>query len=59
MSTILKTAVRTLDESFSKLLDSDTNAEHITKAMRTDSPIAPGPDLVCGKWPPMKTTSQI
>jgi phenylpropionate dioxygenase-like ring-hydroxylating dioxygenase large terminal subunit len=46
MSTILKTAVRTLDESFSKLLDSDTNAEHITQAMRTDSPIAPGPDLV-------------
>ena len=46
MATVLKTGVRTMDESFAKLLDRDTNSAHVTQAMRTDSPIEPGPALV-------------
>jgi phenylpropionate dioxygenase-like ring-hydroxylating dioxygenase large terminal subunit len=38
--------VRTMDDSFAELLDSDTNAAHVHAAMRTDSPIDPGPALV-------------
>ena len=46
MATVLKTGVRTMDESFAKLLDRDTNSDHVTPAMHTDSPIEPGPALV-------------
>ncbi|MDH3645087.1 MAG: aromatic ring-hydroxylating dioxygenase subunit alpha, partial [Gammaproteobacteria bacterium] len=46
MATVMKQGVRTMDESFQQLLDSDTNADHITRAMRRDAPIEPGPALV-------------
>ena len=46
MAAVLKSGVRTMDESFATLLDSDTNAEHVTTAMRTDAPVEPGPALV-------------
>ena len=35
-----------MDESFKKLLDSDTNANNVTAAMRRDAPIKSGPSLV-------------
>jgi hypothetical protein len=46
MAAVVKPGVRTMDPSFAKLLDADTNADHVTRAMRRDSPIHPGPTLV-------------
>ena len=38
--------VRTMDTAFHELLDSDTNATHVTAAMRRDAALPPGPSLV-------------
>jgi phenylpropionate dioxygenase-like ring-hydroxylating dioxygenase large terminal subunit len=46
MATAIQNGVRTMDESFKKLIDSDTNANNVTAAMRRDEPISPGPTLV-------------
>ena len=35
-----------MDEAFHELLDADTNADHVTAAMRRDAPMDPGPTLV-------------
>jgi len=35
-----------MDEAFHKLLDADTNREHIIDALRRDSPLPPGPTFV-------------
>ncbi|MFT4796994.1 MAG: phenylpropionate dioxygenase-like ring-hydroxylating dioxygenase large terminal subunit [Candidatus Azotimanducaceae bacterium] len=39
-------SVRTMDESYHKLLDIDTNAAFISDALKINSPLPPGPTLV-------------
>ena len=34
--------VRTMDDAFGRMLDADTNAEHVTEAMRRNNPLGPG-----------------
>lgn len=41
-----ETAVRTMDEAFHRLLESDSHPENISAALRTDAPMPPGPTLV-------------
>jgi len=46
MNTATKAGVRTMDEAFEKLLQADTNPEHISEALRRNAPMDPGPTLV-------------
>ncbi|MFT7246197.1 MAG: phenylpropionate dioxygenase-like ring-hydroxylating dioxygenase large terminal subunit, partial [Candidatus Azotimanducaceae bacterium] len=41
-----KTTVRTMDESYHKLLEADTNAAFISDAFKVNAPLPPGPTLV-------------
>jgi hypothetical protein len=40
------TTVRTMDDSFNKLLEADTNSAFISDALKVNAPLPPGPTLV-------------
>lgn len=42
----VENGVRTMDDAFAELLAADTNAEHISEALKRNQPLPPGPSLV-------------
>ena len=42
----VENGVRTMDDAFAELLAADTHAENISKALKRNQPLPPGPSLV-------------